>query len=145
MSSSDRATSAPHVVLGVDYGTPPSEASIAFARISRRIKTRGAVVEFTIEDATEALHRIEHAATVAAADVRLYRVPANPAAYLDSSDDHGLANPEPQRLPRTAPPLSNEEYWSLRGYAVLEALAGDLDALALLGIRLGYDTDQPSP
>lgn len=87
----------PYFILGLDYGASPEQARAAFARLSRRLR-REPGAPYQLEDATWALHEIEHA-TDTGADLDVYRVPANPDAYT-YRPDRGVLALAPQHLPR---------------------------------------------
>ena len=83
----------PYLVLGIDYGTPLGEAKRAFARAARELK-RGASRR-TIEraDLSSALNEVEREMKDPEADVRFFRVPANPSLYEPTGA--GLFRPRP--------------------------------------------------
>jgi hypothetical protein len=117
----------PYFVLGLDFGADARAAQAAFARLSRRLR-RGRSGDYGIEDATRALHEIEHPATDPRANLDLYRVPADPAAY-DYQPVDGVLSLAPQNLPRQAG-AAQEELTGLRAQLVRELGGAALDALA---------------
>jgi hypothetical protein len=88
----------PYFVLGLDFGAGPAAAQAAFARLSRRLR-RGPGDRYGIEDATWALHEIEHADPDPRLGLGTYRVPADPAAY-DYPPAGGILSLAPRNLPR---------------------------------------------
>lgn len=117
----------PYFVLGLDFGADARTAQAAFARLSRRLRRdRGG--RYGIEDATWALHKIEHADPDPRANLDIYRVPADPAAY-DYQPTGGMLSPAPRNLPRQAGP-AQDELTGLRAQLVEQLGAAALDALA---------------
>jgi hypothetical protein len=117
----------PYLVLGLDFGADARAAQAAFARLTRRLR-RGRSGGYGIEDATWALHEIEHAATDPQANLDLYRVPADPAAY-DYQPVDGVLSLAPRNLPRQAG-SARDELTGLRAQLVRELGGAALDALA---------------
>lgn len=116
----------PYFILGLDYGAAPHQAQAAFARLSRRLR-RVAGARYGIEDATWALHEIEHAATDPSANLATFRVPANPAAY-DYPPTVGVLSPPSENLPRRTG-SSEEDMVGLRAEVVCEVAAAALTTL----------------
>jgi hypothetical protein len=114
----------PYFILGLDHGASPEAAQAAFARLSRRLR-RDPDARYGIEDATWALHEIEHAATDPSVNLGIYRVPANPAAYLYQAAD-GAGSLE---LP-DGTDSSEDELDRLRGAVAHELAAALLSELA---------------
>jgi hypothetical protein len=121
----------PYLILGVDFGADPAEATAAFARISRRLR-REPDGMFSLEDATWALHEIEQAASDPGAVLGIFRVPANPDVYEIPSSP-GIVGLEPENLPRTTPPGSTDAVVTLQAQVVdhlgHEAMNATLHAL----------------
>lgn len=88
----------PYLILGLDFGASPQQAQAAFAKLSRKLR-RETSGPYQIEDATWALHEIEHAATDPDVNLAVFRVPANPDAYRYQPAD-GVLTVAPQNLPR---------------------------------------------
>lgn len=118
----------PYFILGIDFGASPQQAQAAFAKLSRRLR-RDPGAPYRMEDATWALHQIEHAATDPDANLGVYRVPANPDAYT-YPEDGGILAVAPQNLPRRTA-SSAEEVAALRA-----EVAGQL-ATSALGAAVG--------
>lgn len=72
------ALNAPHLVLGMRSDAPAVDATIAFAKLSRRVKN-SSDTPFVIEDLTSALSELENTSKNAEFNLR-YAVPANPSA-----------------------------------------------------------------
>lgn len=116
----------PYVILGLDYGASPEAAQAAFAKLSRRLRREGRA-RYGIEDATWALHEIEHAATDPNVNLGTYRVPANPAAYHYQADA-GAGWLEPPDLP-AAGGAGDDEIARLRADVAHELAAAVLGEL----------------
>ena len=128
----------PYLILGLEFGAAAQEASGAFARCVRRIKTDPSA-PYTIEDATWALHQLEHAESDHRTGVTVYRVPADPSVFTT-----GAAQPAPVPMPRrTAPDPAARD--SLIGDVVFDLLEPHLSAIGEMGLDLAYDSHEGSP
>lgn len=71
------AQNAPHLVLGMRSDAPAADATIAFAKLSRRVKN-SSDTPFVIEDLTSALSCLEHASKNPEFNLK-FAIPANPS------------------------------------------------------------------
>lgn len=126
----------PYLVLGVDYGASGAEAQAAFARKSRRLRQNDG--PFTMEEASAALHAIQHAEDDPESTVDFYRVPADPSAYGDGQAASGILNPVPFTLRRLSPPVSAEELLEYEAQVALQAAGRLLADLGSSGMLLAY-------
>jgi len=129
----------PYLLLGVDYGSPPDQARRYFARAARRVR-RATDSEITVEDLNWALHEIQDRKTDPFDSVTVFRVPANPDAFMPGGN--GLFAPPPVPLSRrTSTTRADVD-------AVLDDLADDVSALLgavtphLVRFDYGYPTHE---
>lgn len=110
----------PYLLLGVEYGAPPDVARRCFARAARRLRRAGSS-EVTIEDLNWALNEIHSQRSDPFDSVTVFRVPANPQAFMPAVD--GMFAPPPVPLARrTTTTESDREL-------VLARLATDISVL----------------
>jgi hypothetical protein len=118
----------PYVILGVPFGASRGEARRAAARRTREIRQRPDA-RYSTEDVTWALHQVEKVLDDPASAVEVFRVPAAPG-ILDAPSGRGLFHPPAVPLPRRSPPLSDDEFETIKHRAI-EAVSRDaLTALA---------------
>ncbi len=126
----------PYLILGLDFAASPKEASIAFAKTTKRIR-RGNT-PFTMEDVTWALHQIEQASTDPLINLNVYRVPADPTVFRAPTALGAVTGP-PMNLDRQSP-TDPTVLTQLRAKALTDELSGPLLAQAL-----GPFVDAPEP
>jgi len=110
----------PYLVLGLPYGASRSEATVAFARRSKRARSDPSF-RYETEDLTWALNQVEAVITSAVSDVDIYRVPADPAVFL-APEGPGVLRPGPVPIPRRTSAPEEDELAALRKAALLEEL-----------------------
>ncbi len=110
----------PYLILGLGYGAPSSEASRAFARATRRLRS-AETLPFDQEDLNWALHQIEQATDAEDRLIDEFRVPADPAVYEMPQGD-GLLNPPVTPLPRQTNPASEKDLENLRLQVVFDVV-----------------------
>lgn len=124
----------PYLVLGIDYGASPGEASIAFARAQRRLRSADDP-PFTKADINKALHYVQHLAKDPEASIDYFRVPADPRAYLPPSCD-GLLDPPEDPPMRHTPMTTEADLKPLRLAAATIVAVEALDDLGSAGLGL---------
>jgi hypothetical protein len=128
----------PYILLGIPFGASKEEARRAAARRTRELR-RATDAMYSMEDLTWALHQVEHVIEDPEAGVGIFRVPATPG-ILNAPSGQGLFHPPVRPMPRQSPPLSDEEFSSLRLNAVREVTE---DILFRLGPTI--DCRPPDP
>ena len=87
----------PYIILGIPFGSSREQANIAFARKARQLRQLGAEGRSRMTDLTWALNQIDEALRHPEAAMEVYRVPANPDAFVVNGD--GVLSPAPERIP----------------------------------------------
>jgi hypothetical protein len=119
-------TTNPFVVLGVEWGTTPDEAQLAFARLARGLRRAPGGVE-TLQELTRALNEIDSIAKDPKRAVEVYRIPSDPTAFVPPG--LGVLRPPPERLGRTSP-ASTEVVTAFTESAVAESVLSLLTRVA---------------
>jgi hypothetical protein len=84
----------PYLILGLPFGATREQATVAFARRSKALRTGGGRGD--LAELTWALQRIEAAPADPAAVMDVYRLPADPAVFADPGP--GVLAPPPVPL-----------------------------------------------
>lgn len=119
-------TANPFVRLGVEWGTTPDDAQLAFARRARGLRRAPGGVE-ALQELTRALNEIDTVAKDPKLAVELYRIPSDPSAFIPPG--LGVLRPPPERLARTTP-ASHDVLASFTESAVAEAVQVLLTSVA---------------
>jgi hypothetical protein len=71
----------PYVIRAIPFGASREEANIAFARAARRLRRQRDGARYKMTDLTWALNQVDEAITHPQAEMEIYRIPADPAAF----------------------------------------------------------------
>jgi hypothetical protein len=131
----------PYFILGLDYGTTERDLiNRGLSRASRRVRAQPSA-PFDITDCTWAADELIRGATDPAADVRTFRVPADPAVFERTAD---VPVPPPRNLARTTGP-SDEALTRLRAEILADICGTGLDeALSAWFDDVGLPPQEPS-
>lgn len=90
----------PYVILGLPFGSSREEANVAFARKAKALRRQANLGRDALTDLTWALNQIDEALKHPDSAMHIYRIPADPDAFLSSGT--GIFSPPPERLPARA-------------------------------------------
>lgn len=109
----------PYLILGVPFGTDRDDARRSFALAARRLR-RSPDGPYSVEDLTWALNEIESLQNNPEYLVDVFRVPADPSAFLTHGT--GVFRPPAEPMDRRTPPHDPDALEELRRAASVELL-----------------------